>query len=159
MQLTPSAPAPALGIISTMIAPAILILSAGNLVTSTFSRLIRVADRARSMIGQLDDARAAGRQAEATLYTELLAEYRDRSVLIERALSSFYLAIGLLVMASLAIAVDRLLGDTIAWVPVAFTVSGAIVLLIGTMSLFRETRISSGAIRREIDLHEGKSSR
>jgi len=40
---------------------------------------------------------------------------------------------------------------------VAITVTGAIVLLVGTMSLFQETRISSGAIRKEIDLHEGKS--
>jgi hypothetical protein len=145
---------PGLGIISTMITPAVLILAAGNLVTSTFSRLIRISDRARVMMGQLDAARGAQRTAEIALYTELLEEYRRRSRYVERALSAFYLAIGLLVMASLAIAVDRLFADRIPLVPVTFTVSGAVVLLVGTLSLFQETRISSGAIRREIDLHE-----
>lgn len=145
---------PGLGIISTMITPAVLILAAGNLVMSTFSRIIRISDRARVMMGQYDVAKKEGRTAAVELYTTLLAEYRERSVLAERALSAFYLAIGMLVMASLAIAVDRLTGDKIPWLPLTLTVSGAILLLVGTMNLFRETRISQGAIRREIDLHE-----
>ncbi len=149
--------APGLGIISTMITPALLILAAGNLVASTFSRLVRIGDRARQVIVKLDDARAARKAADIALYASLLEEYRERSLLVERALSAFYLAIGLLVTASLAIALDRVLGDRIPWVPVLLTVAGAVVLLVGTLSLFRETRISSGAIRREIDLHEKSS--
>ena len=147
-------PAPGLGIVSTMITPAILILAAGNLVASTFSRLMRIGDRAREMMGKLDDARAAQRTAEIALYASLLDEYRERSLLVERALSAFYLAIGLLVSASLAIALDRVLGNKIPWAPVLLTVAGAVVLLVGTLSLFRETRMSSGGIRREIELHE-----
>jgi len=148
---------PGLGIISTMITPAVLILAAGNLVTSTFTRLVRISDRARWMMERLDRARAGQETAAVALYTQLLEEYRRRSILVERALSAFYLAIGLLVLASLSIALDRMLGDPAPWLPVAITVTGAIVLLVGTMSLFQETRISSGAIRKEIDLHEGKS--
>lgn len=147
---------PGLSIISTMITPAVLILAAGNLVMSTFTRLVRISDRARVMIDRLDVARAKPDAPAVALYTALLEEYRRRSVLVERALSAFYLAIGLLVMASLSIAVDRMLGDRIPWVPVGFTMVGAVVLLAGTMSLFLETRISSGAIRREIELHEGR---
>jgi len=147
-------PVAGLGIISTMITPAVLILAAGNLVTSTFSRVIRISDRARVMMGQYDAAKKEGRTGATALYAELLVEYRKRSVVAERALSSFYLSIGLLVMASLAIAVDRLLGDRIPWVPVALTVMGAVLLLVGVLSLFIETRISQGAIRREIELHE-----
>ena len=153
MQTTPFG-TPGLGIISTMITPAVLILAAGNLVTSTFSRVIRIADRARTLMGQYDAAKKEGRTGAVELYAELLKEYRMRSVLAERALSSYYLAIGLLVMASLAIAIDRLTGDKIPWAPLSLTVSGAVLLLLGTMNLFRETRISQGAIRREIDLHE-----
>ena len=147
-------PMPGLGIISTMITPAVLILAAGNLVSSTFSRVIRISDRARVMMGQYDEAKKEGRTGAMELYSELLTEYRKRSVLAEWALSSFYLAIGMLVMASLAIAVDRMFGDRIPWAPVALTVAGAVLLLAGTMNLFRETRISQGAIRREIELHE-----
>ena len=106
------------------------------------------------MMAQYDAAKKEGRTGAMALYAELLAEYRKRSVLAERALSAFYLAIVMLVMASLAIAVDRLLEDRIPWVPVALTVTGAVLLLVGVMGLFRETRISQGAIRREIDLHE-----
>jgi hypothetical protein len=146
-----------LNIISTMITPAVLILAAGNLVASTFSRLVRVSDRARGMIERADAARAKGDAPALELYTALLREYRDRSVLIERALSAFYLAIGFLVTASLSIAVDRLLGGRIPWVPVGLTVAGAVVLLVGTLSLFQETRISTGAIRREIQLHQERS--
>jgi len=137
-----------------MITPAVLILAAGNLVTSTFTRLVRISDRARFMMERLDAARAKADAAAVAVYTALLEEYRQRSIYVERALSAFYLAIGLLVMASLAIAADRMLRDRIPWLPVGFTVAGAIVLLVGTMSLFQETRISTGAIRKEIDLHE-----
>ena len=144
---------PGLGIISTMITPAVLILAAGNLVTSTFSRIIRIADRARILMAQYDLAKKEGRTGAVELYGSLLVEYRQRSVLAERALSAYYLAIGLLVMASLGIAIDRLTGDKVPWVPLTLTVSGAVLLLVGTMNLFRETRISQGAIRREIDLH------
>ena len=47
-----------------------------------------------------------------------------------------------------------MLGDRIPLVPVGLTVGGAVLLLAGTMNLFRDTRISQGAIRREIELHE-----
>jgi hypothetical protein len=117
---------------------------------------MRISDRARWMMDRLDAARAKGDTPAVTLYTQLLEEYRQRSIFVERALSAFYLAIGLLVMASLAIAVDRVLDDRIPWVPVGLTVVGAIILLVGTMSLFQETRISSGAIRKEIQLHESR---
>lgn len=153
MQTVPFS-APGLGIISTMITPAVLILAAGNLVTSTFSRVIRISDRARAMMGQYDAAKKEGRAGAMALYGELLAEYRKRSVLAERALSAFYLAIVMLVMASLGIAANRLLAERIPWVPVTLVVLGAVLLLAGVMSLFFETRISQGAIRREIDLHE-----
>jgi len=137
-----------------MITPAVLILAAGNLVTSTFSRVIRISDRARAMMAQYDLAKKEGRIGAMELYAELLAEYRKRSVLAERALSAFYLSIVMLVMASLGIAADRLFADRIPWVPLTLVVLGSALLLIGVMSLFFETRISQGAIRREIDLHE-----
>jgi len=149
---------PGLGIISTMITPAVLILAAGNLVTSTFTRLVRISDRARAMMGILDAARARGDEATIELYTRLLHAYRRRSVLAERALSSYYLSIGLLVLASLSIAANRMLNDRFPWVPVGITVIGATVLLVGTVSLYLETRITAGALRDEIELHERQST-
>jgi hypothetical protein len=137
-----------------MITPAVLILAAGNLVASTFSRLVRIGDRARTMIGLLDGARTKKDDAAIKYYMQLLEEYRQRSLLVERALSAFYLCIGLLVTASLAIALDRLLADRIAWVPVVLVILGGILLLVGAASLFQETRIASGSVRREIDFHE-----
>jgi hypothetical protein len=139
-----------------MITPAVLILAAGNLVMSTYTRLVRISDRARALMAALDVARAKGDSPVIALYTELLGDYRQRSKLVERALASYYLTIGVLVMASLAIAIDRLTGGRAPWLPVSLTVLGAAVLLVGTFSLLQETRISAGSLRKEIDLHEGR---
>jgi len=150
--------APGLTIISTMITPAVLILAAGNLVTSTFTRLVRISDRARALMAALDVARAKGDAPAIALYAGLLDDYRRRSLLVEHALWSYYLSIGVLVMASLAIAIDRITGGRAPWVPVGLTVLGAVVLLWGTFSLLQETRISAGSLRKEIDLHERQST-
>ena len=88
----------------------------------------------------------------------MLSEYRRRSVLVEDALSAYYLSIGVLVMASLAIAIDRLTGNRFTWIPVTLTVLGAVVLFWGTFRLLQETRISAGSLRKEIDLHESRSA-
>ena len=158
--MNPIAPTnPGLSIISTMITPAVLILAAGSLVTSTFSRLVRISDRARALMAAVDDARASGFEPGVALYTQLLREYRRRSVLVEDALSAYYLSIGVLVMASLAIAIDRLTGNRFTWIPVTLTVLGAVVLFWGTFRLLQETRISAGSLRKEIDLHEQRQGR
>ena len=153
--MNPLAP-PGLSIISTMITPAVLILAAGSLVTSTFSRLVRISDRARVLMAAVDEARANAYEPAVALYSQLLSDYRRRSVLVEGALSAYYLSIGILVAASLAIAIDRLTGNRITWVPVSLTVLGAVVLFWGTFRLLQETRISAGSLRKEIDLHEAR---
>ena len=65
--MNPLAPNPGLAIISTMITPAVLILAAGSMVTSTFSRLVRISDRARALMAAVDDARKTGFEPGVTL--------------------------------------------------------------------------------------------
>lgn len=141
-----------------MITPAVLILAAGSLVTSTYTRLVRISDRARAVMASIDAARAKGNTLPLPLYREFLGEYRRRSTLVERALAAYYVAIGVLVMASLAIAIDRITGNRAPWVPVALVLLGALGLFLGTLWVLQEERISAGSLRKEIDLHEQQST-
>lgn len=143
-----------LAVISAMITPAILILASGNLVTSTLTRLSRVTDRARRLIAEVREARTGTDEQSIAFHNELLAHYRRRTSLIERALSAYYGAIGLFVTASLAIALDNFLRDTIPWLAVVLVVTGAILLLSGTIALVLETRLGAGVLRREIELSQ-----
>jgi hypothetical protein len=80
--------------------------------------------------------------------------YRHRSRLAELALSAYYLSIGLLVAGSLAIALDRFLRASVPWLAPSLTMAGALVLLLGTLLQFLETRMAAGALRNEIDFSE-----
>jgi len=139
-----------ISIISAMITPAILLLASGNLVSSTLTRIARVFDRAREIIDRARAARAAGDALAAELLEGLLRSYLRRTSLLERALSAYYLAIGLFVAASLAIAFDNIIGHIVPWLSIAFVVAGAILLLLGSLAIFLETNLAAGVLRHEI---------
>ncbi|HEY8322437.1 MAG TPA: DUF2721 domain-containing protein [Candidatus Baltobacteraceae bacterium] len=139
-----------ISIISAMITPAILLLASGNLVSSTLTRIARVFDRAREIIDRARAARAADDALAAELLEGLLRSYLRRTSLLERALSAYYLAIGLFVAASLAIAFDNIIGHIVPWLSIAFVVAGAILLLLGSLAIFLETNLAAGILRHEI---------
>jgi len=95
-----------------------------------------------------------GDEEHITLYQTLLRRYRRRNALVERALAAYYLAIGLFVASCLAIAFDNATGDRVPWLAPTFTVSGAIVLLLGTLAIFFETSLAIGVMRTELELSE-----
>jgi hypothetical protein len=140
-----------LGVISAMITPAILILGTGSLVASTLTRLSRVVDRARMLLDQILAARASGDEAAARTYARWLRLYRRRSFLAERALTLYYGAIFLFVVASLTIAVEDVTHVEVPWISLALVLLGAGVLCIGTGFLVIETNIAAGMLRAEID--------
>jgi hypothetical protein len=139
-----------ISIISAMITPAILLLASGNLVSSTLTRIARVFDRAREIIDRARTARAANDVVAAELLEAMLRSYLRRTSLLERALSAYYLAIGLFVTASLAIAFDNVIGHAVPWLSIALVVSGAILLLLGSLAIFLETNLAAGVLRHEI---------
>lgn len=139
-----------LSIISAMITPAVLLLASGSLVSSTLTRIARVFDRAREIIERTQAARAAKDAVSEELLQLMLRSYLRRTSLLERALSAYYLAIGLFVAGSLAIAFDNVIGAHVPWLATAFVVLGAIFLLLGSLAIFLETNLATGVLRQEI---------
>src|SRR5688572_297228 len=97
-----------LEVLSAMITPAVLISASGTLVLSTSVRLARVVDRVRTLSGTLEeilnapeDALAAARRAHVEGQLELQTR---RGRLIQRALTSFYLALCVFVGTTISIA-------------------------------------------------------
>src|SRR5689334_21043099 len=90
-----------LAVLSAMITPAVLISACGTLILSTSHRLARVVDRVRALSSALEGLFANPEQefAEArrdeTERQILLQSRRGR--LLQRALSSFYVALGIFV--------------------------------------------------------------
>jgi Protein of unknown function (DUF2721) len=144
-----------LPIISEMITPAILILAAGSQVNSTLTRLARIVDRTRVLIDMVAIARKQSDLHGVQTAISWFPLYHRRVSLAERALTMFYLSIGMFVASSLAITVDHFLSDTVPWLSVALVVIGAIFLLTGTVALVIETHIAAGSLRREIVVGTG----
>lgn len=139
-----------LSIISAMITPAVLLLASGSLVASTLTRIARVFDRARDIIERTRAARVAKDAYAEELLQLMLRSYLRRTSLLERALSAYYLAIGLFVGSSLAIAFDNVIGSFAPWLATALVVLGAIFLLLGSLAIFLETNLAAGVLRQEI---------
>jgi hypothetical protein len=139
-------------IVSAMITPAILILSAGNLVSSTLTRLARVVDRARTLLERAQDLYAEGKPDDAKLIEKWLWTYNRRVSLTERALTLYYTAILLFIASSLSIAVNNFLADRFEWMTLTFVLLGGLVLTLGTAALVLETNLAVGTLRNEINL-------
>ena len=101
----------ALSILTAMITPAVLISACGTLIFSTATRLGRIVDRVRELSRAMEHLCKDGgedftpeRQAEVE---RQLAAHAQRGRLIQGALTSFYLALGLFVATTAATAQDR----------------------------------------------------
>jgi len=141
-----------LSVISASLTPAILILATGSLVASTLQRLSRIVDRARVLVGEIEEARAKDEHDErARLNAMWLRTYVRRAALTERALSFYYIAIGLFVASSLAITVEDVTNGRQPWIALLLVTAGALFLLAGTGALVIETQIATGTLRAEIE--------
>jgi len=145
-------PQTSLAIISAMITPAILILASGNLVASTLTRLGRIVDRARALGDYLALHGKGLTDGASAELTDILRNYRRRSILAARALSAYYAAIGFFIVTSLIIALDNFMQSIVPWLAVVLTVVGVLLLLLGTVALVIETNLASGMLGRELDV-------
>jgi hypothetical protein len=143
-----------LALLSTMITPAVLISACGTLIFSTSSRLARIVDRARSLTRMLEDY-------SRVPPTDFPAERRDqlqrqigvqaqRVGLIQRALATLYLSLGIFVATTISIALTSWIGfaDTL---PGALGVLGTLVLFFACVLLIREARLALRGVREEME--------
>lgn len=133
------------------------------MILSTSTRLGRVVDRVRSLSDRLRELAASEdvplffEEERAMLYDQL-DKLTSRSRLLQRALTTFYLAVGVFVATSVAIgavaffyARGAATGARGAWVPVVMGLIGAVFLFYGSILLVFEARLALSTTHAEMD--------
>ena len=145
-----------LGVLTAMITPAVLISASGTMILSTSTRLGRVVDRVRSLsdrVRQLsvsDDHPEFFEEERAMVFNQL-DKLTSRSRLLQRALTAFYLAVGVFVATSVAIGAVAVFHARAAWIPVVMGLIGACFLFYGSMLAVFEARLALSTTHAEMD--------
>lgn len=139
-----------------MITPAVLISASGTMILSTSTRLGRVVDRVRELSDRLQSLPEADEKSDfleekRAMIFDQLDKLTSRSRLLQRALTTFYLAVGVFVATSVAIGVVSLVNGKFAWVPVSMGLVGAFFLFYGSMLLVFEARLALSTTHAEMD--------
>lgn len=146
-----------LGVLTSMITPAVLISACAGLILSTSVRLGRVVDRVRSLSEKFEDLT---RQDPATvvLFEERLTNtftqldwLTSRARHLQRAMTTFYVSLGLFVATSVAIGITAAANGEFAYVPVIFGMFGVALLFAGTILLGFEATLALKSIHAEMD--------
>ena len=139
-------------VLGAMITPAVLISASGTLVLSTSNRLTRVVDRVRTLAREAEGLQGEQRHgALARMIADQLPLLSRRALLLRAALTALYMAIGLLVITSIAVGVTAAMSWDYGWVPVVTGLAGACTLLYGSLLLVREARLAIGSTLQEMD--------
>jgi hypothetical protein len=142
-----------LEILSAMITPAVLISASGTLVLSTSVRLARVVDRVRTLSGTLEEIFNAREDAIVGARREHIEHQLDlqtrRGRLIQRALTSFYVALCVFVGTTISIAISAF-APRVAWAPTSLGILGMVTMFYGCVLLVRETRLALLSVDREM---------
>jgi hypothetical protein len=144
----------AVAVLTAMITPAVLISACGALILSTSTRLGRVVDRVRMLIGNFEEMMTT-QDVDVELFEERrivifnqLDKLTTRTRLLQKSMRVFYLALGVFVATSVAIGLVAAAGHpSYAWLPVVLGLSGACGLFYGSVLLIRESRIAQEALR------------
>jgi Protein of unknown function (DUF2721) len=145
-----------LGILSSMITPAVLILASGSLIMTTSQRLSRAIERVRKVseefmkIERSTDPESANEAKRRILYN-LLRKNARRCKLLTRSMTFLYISLGLFVTTSLAIGLVSIIHSRYTWIPMAFGIIGALCLFFSSAILIVESRVTYSVIIDEVD--------
>jgi hypothetical protein len=151
--------APTLGVLTAMITPAILILAAGTLITSTSNRLGRVVDRVRVLSDAFEDLEtgepktAFVEERRRHLFGQL-DKLTSRARLLQLSMTFYYLSLAAFVATSVIIGLlafvtpDKLLSP---YVPVFAALTGMGLLFVSSILLIYEARLATTAVIDEMD--------
>lgn len=146
----------ALTILSSMIAPVVLILACGSLITITSQRLSRVIDRCRYLLEEVRKLIAERGPSgvpinkEGALLFYLMEKATERSRLLQRALTALYLSLGIFIATSITLGVLDVINSRRTWIPVLMSLIGALMLFYVSILLIRESRLAKKALNREM---------
>ena len=144
-------PAAAIGhyqILTSLLAPALLMAATGSLLVSANARLARVVDRLRSLVALWNHAGSARRAG----LDQQIARHRRRSRYVLRACVMLYAAVGSFVGTSLALAVDAFSGQKLPLLPTGLAVIGVLCLLVACVYMGLEVSLAVRSFDEELDL-------
>ena len=147
--MTPSESLGHYQILTSMLAPALLMAATGSLLVSANNRLARVVDRLRSLVAALARPRRSRRLAGLEVQ---IARHRRRSRYVLHACVMLYCAVGAFVGTSLALAVDAFSGFRLALLPTILAVVGVLCLLAASIYLGLEVSLAVRSFDEELDL-------
>jgi hypothetical protein len=143
-----------------MITPAVLISACGALILSTSVRLGRVVDRVRALSDRFEEL-AHKDAADVVLYEERLELtftqldwLTTRARHLQRAMTAFYLALGLFVATTVTIGFVGITAPLVGQfygVPVVLGMIGAGLLFVGTVLLGFEATLALRSIHAEMN--------
>ena len=146
----------ALAVLTAMITPAVLISACGTMILSTSTRLGRVVDRVRSLSDKLEEL--AHREGDVELLDERrqvifeqLDKLTSRARILQRSMTTFYMALGIFVSTSVALGIVAVTSVRYSWIPVGVALLGAAFLFYGSMLLIFEARLALSTIHMEMD--------
>src|SRR5437868_1457449 len=145
-----------LAVLTAMITPAVLISACGSLILSTSTRLGRVVDRVRELSGRFermahDEKEIALAKEKRAMIFDQLDRLTSRARILQRSMTSFYLALGIFVATSFAIGMVAILHTRQGWIPVALGLLGAAFLFYGSILQIHEACLALAATYREMD--------
>jgi hypothetical protein len=144
----------ALAFLSAVITPAVLISACGTLILSTSNRLARVVDRVRVLGQALEHLFNAPATPFADLRRKEVHQQLElqtrRGRLLQRSLTSHYVALGVFVGTTISIAIVAFV-PAVAWMPGALGIFGMLVLFYGCMLLIGETRLALRSVDLEME--------
>jgi hypothetical protein len=151
---------PETSVLTSMITPAVLISACGALILSTSVRLGRVVDRVRALSDRFEELSQKD-AADIGLYEERLELtfsqldwLTTRARHLQRAMTTFYLALGLFVGTTVTIGFVGIASPMFGasyWVPVSFGMVGAGLLFIGSVLLGFEATLALRSVHSEMD--------
>lgn len=143
-----------------MITPAVLISACGALILSTSVRLGRVVDRVRNLSDRFEELTHKADENVALLEDRIELTFTQldwlttRARHLQRAMTMFYLALGLFVATTVTIGFLGIAGPAdrdLHWAPVLFGMAGAGLLFVGTILLGLEATLALRSIHSEMD--------
>jgi hypothetical protein len=135
-------------VLTSMLAPALLMAATGSLLVSANARLARVVDRLRAVIAIWKANPSEGRSE----LDAQVARHRRRAHLVLRACLLLYLALAGFIGTSLGLAVDAFSGFRLGVLPTLLAVFGVTCLLVASTFLGREVSLSVRSFDEELDM-------
>ena len=154
----------ALGVLSAMITPAVLILACGSLLITTSNRLSRVIDRVRELSREIEDLSLPSDEdplldERREMLFELLDYAMQRGRILQRAVTSLYSALGTFLATSFAVGVLALVRSEQATLAVVLSFVGSALMLIAAGLMILEARIGLFSLDIEIEFLKRRGRR